>query len=407
MRWNVPDDVAASLAASIGAYIRATPTQDLPGRLRRFKSWRPKALAEHRGELLDVLDDEVERKRMLKWLSDNKSGLRRPDADLLRIACERADEWESELASRSTGPSRTKSVQPGPDLATALQEERRKLRAVKEEARGARREARAAADAERRRTDRLAQEARGLRDRLTAAEKAALVMTSEATRAEATFDRERRKLAREVERAKRERDDLRRELKDARRSNRALERRVAELEANVEKREGSSSPASNHFSRGLAPPPPAERQPLRVPAGLFDDSPKTLSVWLDAPQVTLLVDGYNAAKAQEGYGRLDLPSQRTRLVDEVDRLARRHGVPAIIVFDGAKIAPGVARRRRHGVSVVYSRPTESADDHLVALLDELPNHPVILVTTDRELRERAARQGASLAYSAQLLALIR
>lgn len=402
---NVPDDIAASLAASVGAYIRATPTQDLPGRLRRFKGWRPKALAGHRAELLEVLEDEVERKRILKWLSDNRIPVKAQDVELLRIACERAEEWESQLASRTKMISVPgDEARSGPDLGAALHDERRKVKAAKDEARSARREARVAADAERRRAEDLAQQAEALRARVQEAEKTVMSVTSDVTRAEEAFDRDRRKLGREVERARAERDDLKRELKDARRSNRALERRIAELERGLERlREGRSR--SDFESAG--PVPPAERQPLLVPAGLFDDSPETLSAWLDAPDVILLIDGYNVAKSEKGYGGLDLATQRIRLIEEVDRLTWRRGVPATVVFDGAKVGPGLSRRRRHGVSVVYSRPPESADDHLVALLDELPNHPVIVVTSDRELRNRAALRGASLAYSAQLIALIR
>jgi predicted RNA-binding protein with PIN domain len=404
---NVPDDIAASLAASVGAYIRATPAQDLPGRLRRFKGWRPKALAGHRSELLAFLEEEAARKRILKWLSDDKVPLKAPDAELLRLACERADDWESQLASRSKMPSApTKRTSPGPDLTAALEQERRKVREAKEDARTARAQARAVADAQRRRTEELSQEIAVLEDRVRDAEATAASLSSEGARARAAAERDRRKLLRDVQRLKTERDDLKRELKDARRANTALERKAAELERRLEPR-GPGSGAASKASRAPSAAPPAERRALPVPQGLFDDSPETLSAWLDAPMVTLLVDGYNVAKSEEGFGRLDLPAQRTRLIDEVDRLARRRGVPATIVFDGATVDPGLSRRRRQGVSVVYSRPPETADDHLVALLQGLPNHPVILVTSDRELRERAAQQGASLAYSTQLLALIR
>ena len=42
---SVPDDIAVSLVRSLGAYIGATPTNELPGQLRRFKGFRQQTLA--------------------------------------------------------------------------------------------------------------------------------------------------------------------------------------------------------------------------------------------------------------------------------------------------------------------------------------------------------------------------
>ena len=78
----------------------------------------------------------------------------------------------------------------------------------------------------------------------------------------------------------------------------------------------------------------------------------------------------------------------------------------MIVFDGSEVAPGAARRMRGGVVVEYSKPSESADDHIVALL-EATEGAAILTTNDRDLQDRAAALGATIATSNQLLALIR
>jgi predicted RNA-binding protein with PIN domain len=401
---DVSEDISASLAASIGAYIRATAAQELPGPLRRFKGWRPKALGRHRGELLAVLEDDVERKRILKWLDDGKAPLDDADAELLRIASARHEGWVRELAGRSReAVDDCERRDLAPDLVAALERERAKHRAAREELRRSRRSTRAVADAEKRRAEDVARELASLRQELDAAREMVARLRSDAAVGAEAFDRERRRLTRAVERTRAERDELKQQLKKARREHRALEGRNAELERPTAARSGSppAGATSDRF------PPPARRRPLPVPRGLFDDSPETLLAWLDAPSATLLVDGYNVAKSDQGYGVLDLPAQRGRLVDDVDRLTRRHGVRAIIVFDGATIAPGLSRRRRAGASVVYSRPPESADDHLVGLVEELPSHPVVLVTSDRELRARAADLGATLAHSAQLLALIR
>ncbi len=59
------------------------------------------------------------------------------------------------------------------------------------------------------------------------------------------------------------------------------------------------------------------------------------------------------------------------------------------------------------MKVEYSRADETADDHLVSLLERWPNVPVILVTSDRELQERAAARGATIASSGQFLRMMR
>ena len=82
-------------------------------------------------------------------------------------------------------------------------------------------------------------------------------------------------------------------------------------------------------------------------------------------------------------------------------------MPSTIVFDGALMEPAAVRRKRRTVVVAYSKPPEIADDHLVALLEERPNYPVIVVTNDRELQDKSVALGATIARSEQLLAIIR
>jgi predicted RNA-binding protein with PIN domain len=121
----------------------------------------------------------------------------------------------------------------------------------------------------------------------------------------------------------------------------------------------------------------------------------------------LLVDGYNVTKAEGGFSGLPLEAQRERLVEEIMKLATRKKLPTTIVFDGSQVPPGTRRRRRGPVAVEYSNPHEPADDHLVALLETGGPEPAVLVTSDRDLRDRAGALGATVARSEQLLALIR
>jgi hypothetical protein len=91
-----------------------------------------------------------------------------------------------------------------------------------------------------------------------------------------------------------------------------------------------------------------------------------------------------------------------RLVELLARWAAREGVDAVAVFDGPA-PPPVA-----GVEVVGTG-AESADDWITrraAGLDE----PYVLVTSDRELRERAGGQAERIvgggAFARELSALV-
>ena len=72
-----------------------------------------------------------------------------------------------------------------------------------------------------------------------------------------------------------------------------------------------------------------------------------------------------------------------RLLELLARWAESQGVEVVAVFDGA--APEAIA----GVDVVGTGP-ESADDRIAARAAEL-QEPYLLVTSDRELRERAGR----------------
>ncbi|MGN6431706.1 MAG: hypothetical protein ACTHNB_13405 [Gaiellaceae bacterium] len=70
-----------------------------------------------------------------------------------------------------------------------------------------------------------------------------------------------------------------------------------------------------------------------------------------------------------------------RLVDLLAEWAEREGVDAVAVFDGPAPAPV------EGVEVIGTG-RESADDWIARRAAEL-DEPFVLVTSDRELRERA------------------
>lgn len=400
---SVPDDIAISLVRSLGAYIGAIPASELPGPLRRFKGFRQQTLAtRHRADLLARLEHDALRRRLVEWLDDGKPSISKRDKEILRLACERPKGWRTELEHHS----RHKKAPPKGaeekvvELEAQLERERAKVRKVREELKDVKESARAAAAGERLAHAELMTELQDMKKRVSAAERARTEAQITAEKAELALERDRRKNRRAGEKAASDRDDARAELKEVRRTVRELRSRVRELEAEAARSRRSTRTKTT-------PVPPGKRSRLRAPKGLFDDAPESLAAWLQTDGVRLLVDGYNVSKSQGAYGELNLESQRERVVDGVARLARKRNVQATVVFDGSDVPPRTSRKKRGPVTVEYSSAAETADDHLVALLEKWPNVPVIVVTNDKELQGRAAAQGATIATSSQFMALIR
>ncbi len=141
--------------------------------------------------------------------------------------------------------------------------------------------------------------------------------------------------------------------------------------------------------------------PVRARA---DTDPSLLEQLLVLPRAHLLVDGYNVTK--NGWSGMPLDAQRARLVRELAPVAARSGAEITVVFDGADISarPVIARR---GVRVIFSPADVSADDVLRDLTRAEPvGRPVVVVSSDKEIREAVVAAGARSLPSATLLALL-
>lgn len=388
-----PDDIKASLVESIGAYIRAQPKTELPARLRRLRDLRTKTLQRHAAALLSVLDDDVERALLLQWLTQDKPSLSKRAAEILRLASERPDGYERRLAELTEPRSKRPSTIV-PDVTSTLDRERSKVRAARDEARKARTES----DLQHRRVEDLVRAKAKLEESLDAERERTGELARELEVARTASTRAQKRHERALQRTRAEKEILNRELRDLRRRLRALE---AAPGAGAER-----GPRVTARRKSSAASAPERRVALQVPKGLLGDAPETLKKWLEVPGVQIVIDGYNVAKSAPRFGNLALETQRNRFVEEADRMVRRYNVAASVVFDGNVVPPGTSRRSRRAAKVTYSRPSESADDHIVALLQELPAYPIVVVTSDRELQERCAALGATIATSPQLLALL-
>jgi predicted RNA-binding protein with PIN domain len=132
-----------------------------------------------------------------------------------------------------------------------------------------------------------------------------------------------------------------------------------------------------------------ERQPARAMAA---DDPARLDQLLALPRAHLVVDGYNVTK--RGFGEVDLEQQRSRLVKGLSGIAAQTGAEVTVAFDGAERVPGL-RGAPRGVRVLFSRPGQTADELIRALVRAEPDgRPVVVVSSDREVADGVRRAGA-------------
>ncbi len=135
------------------------------------------------------------------------------------------------------------------------------------------------------------------------------------------------------------------------------------------------------------------------------DGDAPLAQLLALPRTHLVVDGYNVTKT--GYPSLALNEQRTRLLRDLAPLVAQTGVEVTVAFDGASLPhlPPVAGPR--GVRVLFSSTGTSADELIGELVEAEPRgRPVVVVSADREVADRARAAGARAVSAASLLGLL-
>ena len=121
--------------------------------------------------------------------------------------------------------------------------------------------------------------------------------------------------------------------------------------------------------------------------------------------VVLVVDGYNVSKT--AWPTASLEEQRERLLAALAELHLRIRCEVVVAFDGSGVR-GVPSARRPGVRVVFSDAGETADDVVVHEAGVLPGTvPVVVASSDGEVRERATQAGAVAVASSTLLSVLR
>jgi len=121
------------------------------------------------------------------------------------------------------------------------------------------------------------------------------------------------------------------------------------------------------------------------------------------PGIEVLLDGYNVTKDVAGRPTATLEIQRQWLVALAAGVAARFDRRITVVFDGTEALPA-SSVTPPGVRVCFSVGDEIADSLLVALVTELdPDQPVLVVTSDRQVRSDVAALGADVAASRAFL----
>lgn len=406
----LPEGSARTVAKGVAAYVRATPATELPPGLAALKKTvqTPKGEGRHRAQLLAVLEDEALRALVLEWLDEGKPPLGKGEIETLKLAAERPEGWLDRMTEK-VKPASPAAKDSGPevaDLERRLEREKEAHRKARDEAKRAKEAERRAIKVERTRSLRLDEEVSDQKRHLGELTEDLRRAEAEATKAQKENERLKRKARSDI-------DGLRQQVRKLRDENRGLKKRLTEIEREASAK--AKAAAKKAASPPVQPKRTGPRPTLKVPKGRLEDAPETFDAWLQVPNVTLLVDGYNVTRSTGGFPQLSFEQQRDRLRDLLKKLSNRLKVPTVLVWDGGEVAPGTKRLTSGYLTEEYSVPDRSgagtdkdrADRHIVELLKEMPPDPVVLVTNDRGLQQEAKAQRATIASSDQLLALLR
>ncbi|MCL1592799.1 MAG: NYN domain-containing protein [Actinomycetia bacterium] len=218
----------------------------------------------------------------------------------------------------------------------------------------------------------------------------------------------------------REIGDLRRELVDSearlrRRSERGRRKPTADPETRTDQRPvPPTDPVAfaawlDSVERTQRPYRDAERapasidarEPLAIPDGVAPDERWALTALIDQNPRRIVIDGYNIAGLISN-GPLASAANRSSVIAKAERLASLSGARVTVVFDaqGAETREGDVRETYvspGGAEIRFSL-TASADDQIVDIIRGDAERSVV-ITNDRELRERCVIDGCVSVWS--------
>jgi predicted RNA-binding protein with PIN domain len=146
------------------------------------------------------------------------------------------------------------------------------------------------------------------------------------------------------------------------------------------------------------------RRPPTLGRGAIEGTPEATRQYLSLPNVVVVVDGYNVT--MQGWPALDHAGQRDGLIAMAGSLGARTGAEFRLVFDGVDEGGVPAVQAPLPVRVVFSPGDREADDVVLDLVEAVPvDRPVVVVSSDRRVRDGARARGAAVVASGELLEL--
>ena len=443
---EVPEALLSGYLDAALATLRAADQGELPGPLRQYQTWTPKRLRHQRvlslvRRTLDL--DQSFRKAVDERVLQEEEALARlvragrhaealasgetPEAVArvgLALGAEGGAAVQAAVSAAATSQARAEAAAVRSALAGAeneLDTARERAEAEAAGARAARDELRAVKE-ELRRVER---ERRTLADRVEGLERELAQSAAAVRAARDDAAAEQRRLSGRVAELQARLGESQRNYRALRRSAGQVDPAVAEAIGAVERDlatlrrvaglaeqggkgrgAGSAGPGSGSGLGSSSARGPERRSPLAVPGGRGADDPETLAAWMATDGVLVLVDGYNVTKHPQGFADRGLEDQRTLLLDLCRRLARRFGAEVTVVFDGGTVGPIPTRLPLGPVEVVFTDAGRTADDEIVVRTNAAPpDRPVVVVSSDNELRSRVTALGATVTRSPALLGL--
>jgi predicted RNA-binding protein with PIN domain len=443
---EVPEALLSGYLDAALATLRAADQGELPGPLRQYQTWTPKRLRHQRvlslvRRTLDL--DQSFRKAVDERVLQEEEALARlvragrhaealasgetPEAVArvgLALGAEGEAAVQAAVSAAATSQARAEAAAVRSALAGAeneLDTARERAEAEAAGARAARDELRAVKE-ELRRVER---ERRTLADRVEGLERELAQSAAAVRAARDDAAAEQRRLSGRVAELQARLGESQRNYRALRRSAGQVDPAVAEAVGAVERDlatlrrvaglaeqggkgrgAGSAGPGSGSGLGSSSARGPERRSPLAVPGGRGADDPETLAAWMATDGVLVLVDGYNVTKHPQGFADRGLEDQRTLLLDLCRRLARRFGAEVTVVFDGGTVGPIPTRLPLGPVEVVFTDAGRTADDEIVVRTNAAPpDRPVVVVSSDNELRSRVTALGATVTRSPALLGL--
>jgi predicted RNA-binding protein with PIN domain len=163
-----------------------------------------------------------------------------------------------------------------------------------------------------------------------------------------------------------------------------------------------AAPARSAGNRSTSP---RRRAPVRLPPGMVQDDPAAIEAMVRTRGLAVIVDGYNVSML--AWPGTTVAEQRERLCDALSEFQLRFRCEVTVVFDGAEV-PGVRPLRRRNLRVVFSAAGQEADEVVVGEVMFRPDDvPVIVVSSDREVRAGAEAEGATVLGADAFLQLMR